>query len=133
MEQRKIDIETAVKLFMAISYVQENRLFDYYQFRNYLFESYEASEDYINQEEILDYEDELWRIIDAYLDDGLLSVIEEYDGLYRVNNCINFKYIIENNYDYYQDMIEFFYRYICQLKPNMFVLPQNKMNNKKKN
>ena len=132
MKNKIIDIDTAVIMFMAISYLQENRVIDLYVFRDYLFDSFARSNEFLSQEELIDFEDEYYRIMNIYVEDGLLDEVEGHKRLYRVNNCINYKYIIENNSEIYKDMVEFFYRFVEKSIPNVTVLPRFKIKQDKK-
>ena len=99
---QEIDLETFMKMFMAISYTHEQVLFNEESLTNYLWENYLAADDIL---------DEIDEIIIQMEDEGIIKKISECFHLYQIANQFDYINIIKDNHQYLKEMIEFFYGY----------------------
>lgn len=99
---QEIDLETFMKLFMAVSYTHEQVLFNEEAFTNYLWQNYLIEDDIL---------DEIDDIIIKLEDEGIIKKIYERFHLYQISNKFDYIGLIKDNYHYYNEMIEFFYEY----------------------
>ena len=99
---QEIDLETFMKLFMAVSYTHEQVLFNEEAFTNYLWQNYLIEDDIL---------DEIDDIIIKLEDEGIIKKIYERFHLYQISNKFDYIGLIKDNYHYFNEMIEFFYEY----------------------
>ena len=99
---QEIDLETFMKLFMAISYSHEQVLFNEETFTNYLWQNY------LIEDDVLDKFDE---VITNMEEEGIIKKIHERFHLYQISNQFDFISVIKDNHQYLKEMIEFFYEY----------------------
>ena len=117
MDELMISVKDFIEMFMAISYVQEQRIFSYRRIKKYV-RSVNWSDDTAD----FTYDDligELDTVFHDMLNDGIVSRVNDNDddndnenALYRISDKINYREIIGSNQDSLRDMLEVFYN-IC--------------------
>lgn len=106
---QEIDLETFMKLFMAISYSHEQVLFNEEAFTNYLWQNY------LIEDDVLDEFDDVMINLE---DEGIIKKLYERFHLYQISNQFDFIRVIKDNHQYLKEMIEFFYEYYDGSKTN---------------
>lgn len=103
MEENKIiDVETFLKLFMAISYTHEQVLFNESNLRNYLWNNY-----LIDEESLSKFDD----VIMQMEKEKTIKPVKDCLSLYQISNRFDYISVIKDNHEYLKDMIKFFYQY----------------------
>ena len=100
-KRRKVSVKELVKMFVAISYLQEQRIIKYSDIYQYIYTNYPYSKC-----DFTALRDEAKETIEELVGDGTLSVIYSNDsgGIYRVNDKINFLELSKYSKDYIEDM-----------------------------
>ena len=97
-----INIDDFMSLFIAISFLQEQRILNIINIKNYL--SY-----------ALELDDKTLKGIDSSIDKmieaKMISKVTGFDNIIKISKRIPFKEIVYDKYDYLEDMIELFYEY----------------------
>ena len=101
-----IDVKTFVEMFVSISYLQEQRMFNSENIRVYIRKNHGA-----NLDDYDFYYYQLFNELDSTIDDMTeKGIISKIDGnLYFITDKINYKEIINNNHHALADMTEVFY------------------------
>ena len=97
-----ISIENFMSMFIAVSFLQEQRYFNIFNLKNYLIEKCD-----ITREELEEIDD----IIDNMVDAGMINLVVNSKGLFKINKRIPFKEIIFDNQEKLNEMINFFYNF----------------------
>ena len=119
-KRRKVSVKELVKMFVAISYLQEQRIIKYSDIYQYIYTNYPYSKC-----DFTALRDEAKETIEELVGDGTLSVIYSNDsgGIYRVNDKINFLELSKYSKDYIEDMDMAFFDIITDYKLIEFELP----------
>ena len=110
-EKREVSIRNFIKMFVTISYLQEQRFFKFEDIWKYVKRCYECSDEKycknISFEELID---EAEKIIADMLQDGTISYVypDGSWGMYHVNDKVSFIDIIDNSKEYLEDMKKVF-------------------------
>lgn len=114
-KELEIDVKTFLEMFVAIGYLQEQRIFSYDLIMNMIDDAYwldGISEHY----KTIEYDDllnEVNLVLNNMVNNDVLSIIyqnKDNDRVqYRITNNVNYKKIIEENSNYLADMIKVFY------------------------
>ena len=97
-----INIDDFMSLFIAVSFLQEQRYFNVFNLKNYLREKCG-----VTREELEEIDD----IIDNMLDAGMINHVVNSHGLFKINKRIPFKEIVFDNQEKLNEMINFFYNF----------------------
>ncbi len=111
----KISIDDFMSMFVAVSYLQEQRLFSIDSLKNYLYNFYCVDKDVLKQ---------LDEIIIKMEASNMIAKVANYDGLYRIGNNIPFERIVSSNYEYADGMRNFFYNYNSYSIPNVKLISE---------
>ena len=118
---KEIELDTFMKLFMAISYTHEQRYFNFAHLTGYLWQNFVAEDDVIDQME---------DIIDQMVNDKILISEEGYEDLYQISNEIDYMNIIKNNIEYLNDMKKFFMSYYNNFETSIVISNSKQKNNR---
>ncbi len=108
MNLKEMDVKTFLDMFMAVSYSQGQSLFDYTILEEFLFCDEEYSE--TEQDEI---DGKIINYLGEYERNGLVERLNPKKFIYRILNTYNFRKVIEDNYDYLEDMRTFFFDFVA--------------------
>ena len=100
--ENTIDIGDFMSLFVAVSFLQEQRYFNIFNLKIYLKEKCG-----ISSEELEEIDD----IIDNMVDAGMINLVTNSHGLFKINKKVPFKEIIFDNQEKLNQMINFFYNF----------------------
>ena len=109
----KISIEDFMSMFIAVGYLQEQRLFNIESLKNYLRIFYAVDDNIVNQ---IDF------IAQKMEEAEMITKVDQYSGLYRISSNIPFERIISSNYEYADGMRNFFYNYINSSIPGVTLI-----------
>ncbi len=100
----KISTNQLMSMFIAVSYLQEQTIFNIESLKNYIcaFAFYDDNDAVISQ---------IDSIINEMLENKIISKLPNSDNLYRISNRVPFKEIIDTNGEYLDGMTKFFYNY----------------------
>ena len=100
--EKTIDIDDFMSLFVAVSFLQEQRFFNISNLKNYLIKECGLTEEESNK-------------IDAITNEmiyaGMISPVVKFNGLFKIDKKIPFKEIVFEKHDKLNEMINFFYSY----------------------
>ena len=119
----RISIDDFMSMFIAVSFLQEQRIFSIESLKNYLRNFYNVSDETI---------DELDKIIIKMEEAKMLSKIPNHDSLYRIGKNIPFERIVSSNYEYADGIRDFFYDYISCSIPNVKLISEQSEYTKQK-
>lgn len=114
----KMDIKTFIQMYIAIGYLEEQRLFSIDKIREYINCVYERDgiKEYHEEVFYLDLVNEAVIVLNQLTKEGILSIVyhSDFDGRYdqteyRITNKVNYVDIIMNNYEYFEDMKKVFH------------------------
>lgn len=97
-----INIDDFMSLFIAVSFLQEQRIINVENVKHYLELTYNLDKD-----TLVWYDNSIQEMIDA----GMVSRIPGFNNVLKISKKIPFKEIIYDKYDYLKEMIDFFYNY----------------------
>ncbi len=125
--EKVITVKTFLEMFVAISYLQEQRMFSYNKLKKYFkdcYDPYDDSADFIYD----DVKHELNTVLDDMYDEEIIDYLDT--KLCFITDKINYKEIIENNRDILPDMIEAF-KYIHGGNPKkLYIVPSKSIHKK---
>ncbi len=98
----KINIDDFMSLFVAVSFLQEQRLFNIENVKKYLESSLELDQDTLKWVD---------NSINEMIEAGMISKVPGFDNVLKISKKIPFKEIVYDKYDYLEEMIDFFYEY----------------------
>ena len=110
-EKREMSVKELIKMFVTISYFQEQRIFKFSDVYDYIYNCYHRnSDEYRKNIQFSDLLDEADVAIDDLVSDGTLSYVypDGICGLYRINKKNEFFEITNYLEDYIKDMNKVF-------------------------
>ncbi len=99
MEEKEINAEDFMKMFVAISYASEQVYFNFVDLTGYIFGRYTIDGDVYNE-----FED----VLDSMISDETVTKVEGCNNLYQVNRKFDYINTIKDNRDYLEDMVRLF-------------------------
>ena len=129
MGKRTVSVKELVEMFVAISYLQEQRIIDYSDIYDFIDDNQKYTD-----VEFIDLIDEAVSTLNELVNDGILSNLypnKEY-GLYRVNDKIDFLELSKHSEDYLQYMNKIFFD-IIKASEHIFAVTLTLSNTKNKN
>ena len=108
----KIDIDDFMSMFVAVSFLQEQRFFNIESVKNYLQTFYQVDDDMVSQ---------INKIAIKMEEAKMLEKVPNYNSLYKISKRIPFKEIVFSNQEYLPGMVNFFYSF------NNFSIPNVKL------
>ena len=106
----KISADDFMDMFAAISYLQEQRIFNADNLKNYIKTFYVVDDDVIKQ-----IDEKIARMVES----KMISKVDNHEGLYRIGERIPFQEIIANNYGSADGMVDFFFDFVSFPIPNV--------------
>ncbi len=98
----RIDIDNFMSMFVAVSFLQEQRFFNIESVKNYLQTFYQIDDDMVDQ---------INKIAIKMEEAKMLEKVPNYDSLYKISKRIPFKEIVFSNQEYLPEMVNFFYNF----------------------
>lgn len=115
----KMDIKTFIQMYIAIGYLEEQRLFSIDKICKYIdcVYSRDGIKEYHGEVFFPYLINETMMILNELTAEGLLSIVYHSDCIdgqynqteYRITNKVNYVDIIMNNYEYFEDMKKVFH------------------------
>ena len=106
-DEKKITIEDFLYLFVAISYLHEQRYFNIDNLKEYIKKAFEFDNDVS-----LALFDEINRVIDKMCNEKIVERKANYNYLVKINDNIPYRQIVSRNSDYLNDVTNFLYAFI---------------------
>ena len=132
MEKKEITVKELVKMFVAMSYLNEQRIFSFYKLYRYIENCYQIEDDLYHLEVFFpNLINEAEEIINDMINDEVISYVYpngEY-GMCRINNKIDFLELAKLDKEYLEDMRNVFLS-INGGKPYMMSLKLSKPRSK---
>jgi hypothetical protein len=107
MDNKKISVDELVRMFVANSYLNEQRIFKFSDIYKYIERCYELDDDSYHNEVLFPYLiHEAEETIEDMLNNEVISYVypEGNYGMYRVNNKIDFLELAKLDKEYLEDM-----------------------------
>ncbi len=98
----KIGVDDFLSMYVAVSFLQEQRFFNIESLKNYLQTFYQIDDEVINQ---------INEIALKMEDTKMIEQVPNYDSLYKISKNIPFKEIVFGNQEYLPEMVNFFYSF----------------------
>ena len=112
MDDKIITVDELVRMFVAISYIHEQRIFKFIDIYKYIERCYQYEDDsYRDRILFPDLISEAGEVVDELVKDETLSYVYpdgDY-GMYRINNKIDILELAKLDNDYLADMIQIFF------------------------
>ena len=114
-----INVDDFMSMYVAVSFLQEQRFFNLESIKNYLQTFYEIDENTIKQ---------LDDIAKKMQEAKMIDKVPNYDCLYKISKKIPFKEIIYDKYEHLDGMINFFYSFNNCSIPNVKLMSEQNDN-----
>lgn len=110
-----INVDDFMSMYVAVSFLQEQRFFNFESIKNYLQTFYETDEKTIQQ---------LDSIVKKMQEAKFIDKVPSYDCLYKISKKIPFKEIIYGNQELLPEMVNFFYSFNNCSIPNVKLISE---------
>ncbi len=116
----EIEADTFMKMFLAISYLNEQVFFNLVDLTGYLW-------NYIQDDNKVFICDQMTDTLSEMMNEGSVNKVEGCTCLYQVNGTIDYLNIMKDNDQYKNAMVEFFKNYYDRSEPKIKVIANKVM------
>ncbi len=110
-----INVEDFMSMYVAVSFLQEQRYFNVESIKNYLQTFYQIDENTVKQ---------INDIAEKMVEARMIEKVPNYDCLYKINKKIPFKEIVFAHYDQLPEMVNFFFSFNNCSIPNVKLMSE---------
>ena len=111
MEERRISVDELIRMFVATSYLQEQRIIKFSDIYQYIERCHQkGKEEGCQRYNLMELIDEAQETVEDLLNDGVLSYVypDGSCGMYRVEEKVDYMELASQDQEYVTDMVKVF-------------------------